>query len=219
MCSRDFELTYYSRLYSPSQWKSLGRDKLSSRYTVALLGLGEKHHFFMLRALEGILLKILSLLSVWYSVQFSMYLLSASYDLGIISGARERKTSNIQLKLYTKSHKDVLYFIYVLRWQFLADIVEVAKWHRENAKPHMHACFFLEASLLLCSHLKSFSEAQQKMSVSDESDSSVLSGYYQAMVAWSCLLTCWFTDECLIPQTCNNCNGRKRVNFLLPSVL
>lgn len=53
----------------------------------------------MLRALEGILLKILSLLSVWYSVQFSMYLLSASCDLGIISGARERKTSNIQLNL------------------------------------------------------------------------------------------------------------------------
>lgn len=61
-----------------------------------------------------------------------MYLLSASYDLEIISGARERKTNNIQLRLPTKSQKDVLYCIYVLRWQFLegyqmADILEVAK--------------------------------------------------------------------------------------------
>lgn len=50
---------------------------------------------------------------------------------------------------------------------FFADALEVAEWHSEHAKFQMHACFVLEVSLPFCSHLKSFSEVQQKISVLD----------------------------------------------------
>lgn len=71
----------------------------------------------MLKALLGILLKVwrLSDLVVQFnSIQFNIHLSSASYDLGIMQAARDRKADKVQIKLHTKSQKGVLYLISVL---------------------------------------------------------------------------------------------------------
>lgn len=76
-------------------------DKSNSKYRVALLGLGEKHHFFMLRALQGIL-KVLSLRSAWYlnSVQHT-FIESYQQDIAIWGRLwKKEHLSKIKCRIY-----------------------------------------------------------------------------------------------------------------------